>query len=284
MDYGARAREIGAELRDIRTQADYTQGDVGDLIGWTKVMVSRTERGLKRLSDNELSTILTTIGVTGPVSERLLKFARELPLRDWWETNLPEITKHLTRLLDYERTATRITTVGLSCIPSLLQTAGYQRAVLSSTDMFKKRIEAQVDIAEQRQSVLTTSDAVDLVGIIDESVLRRPVGGKAVMAEQLRHLVHIADRPNVTLHIIPTAIGAHPAQEGPYDLLEFRKIPAAVHIRQHHDGTFIEDAAKVEDYQRLTKLLLSASKDPDDSLRLIAASADRSDRSASRKH
>lgn len=275
MDYGARAREIGAELRDIRTQANYTQGDVGDLIGWTKVMVSRTERGLKRLSDNELSTILATLGVTGPVSERLLKFARELPQRDWWETDHPEITQQLATLLDLERTATRITTVGLTRVPDLLQTTGYLRALLAATDMHKKRIDAKAEILERRQHVLDDPEAVELVGVIDESVLRRTVGGKDVMGDQLRALLDAAERPNITVQVIPTSLGAHPAQTNPYDLLEFRKIPAVVHLPQHEDHGFVTAEDRVQDYQRLTRLLCSEAQPPEESLRKITAAAER---------
>src|SRR5699024_5279082 len=103
MDYGARAREIGAELREVRTQAGFTQGEVGKLIGWTKVIVSRTERGLKRLSDTELSTILMKLGAPETVSDRLLTYARELTLRDWWESGALEVSAPLRTVFDYER-------------------------------------------------------------------------------------------------------------------------------------------------------------------------------------
>ena len=141
--------------------------------------------------------------------------------------------------------------------------------------MHKKRIDAKAEILERRQHVLDDPEAVELVGVIDESVLRRTVGGKDVMGDQLRALLDAAERPNITVQVIPTSLGAHPAQTNPYDLLEFRKIPAAVHLPQHEDHGFVTAEDRVQDYQRLTRLLCSEAQPPEESLRMITAAAER---------
>lgn len=283
MDYGARAREIGAELREIRTQAQFTQGQVGELIGWTKVMVSRTERGLKRLSDTELSTILMKLGAPGAVSDRLLTYARELTLRDWWEGGSPEVSAPLRTVFDYERTAQRITEVGLNLIPQLLQTPDYLRCVLNTTAMDANLVDKQATIAERRQRVLTGKGAVELITILDEAAIRRHVGGRTVMAEQLRHLVRVANRPNVTVQLIPISAGAHPAQESPYELIEFHRIPAVVHFAHHDNTVLVDEATTVQNYRRLTRLVRESAMSPGETRRVLNETADRAERTSARQ-
>jgi Domain of unknown function (DUF5753) len=108
-------------------------------------------------------------------------------------------------------------------VPGLLQTADYTRAVraANSTDLTEDAIKRSVDFRLARQELLDRTSPPVLHFVVNETVLRRLVGGTQVMREQLRHIKEVARRPNVTVQVLPFKAGAHPAMTGSFTMLRF---------------------------------------------------------------
>jgi hypothetical protein len=147
-----------------------------------------------------------------------MTLAREAKQPAWWERyDLPYST-----YVGLEADAVAINCFQSSVVPGLLQTAGYAQAGHEgalprlSDDEIERRTEARLT----RQLLLTRPDPAALIAVLDEAVLHRAIGGARVMAAQLEYLIEAADLPNVTLQVIPFSIGAHPAVESNFNVLE----------------------------------------------------------------
>ncbi|MCI2420407.1 helix-turn-helix domain-containing protein [Saccharopolyspora sp. K220] len=274
MNGSARARGLGAELRQLRNQIGYKQEDVATRLGLSKATMSRVENGTKAVTEADVSAILAILGVTGEDRERLLKLAREQDQPGWWETGIPGLPKQLTGLLEFERDANQICCLDMILVPGLLQTSDYARAVMRGSGVEPADIEARVAIRIGRQEILTKPNAVGFRAFVDAGVLRRVVGGPQVMAKQLRHVAKMARRRNVTVQAIPEEVATHPGLEGSFVLLEFPKARSIVHLEQRRLGAFLDDPADVSDYANVLDTLERVAMSPADSAKLIATRVD----------
>ncbi|MEU6269252.1 helix-turn-helix domain-containing protein [Saccharopolyspora shandongensis] len=274
MNGSARARGLGAELRQLRNGSGYKQEEVAKRLGLSKATMSRIENGTKAVTEADVSAILAILGVTGEGRSRLLKLAREQDQPGWWETGIPGLPKQLTGLLEFERDASLIRCLDMILIPGLLQTSDYARAVMRGSGVEPADIEARVAIRLGRQEILTKPNGVAFRTFVDAGVLRRVVGGPRVMAEQLRYVVKIAKRRNVTIQVIPDEVAAHPGLEGSFVLLDFPKARPIVHLEQRRLGAFLDEPADVVDYAKVLDTLQRVAMSSADSAKLIAARAD----------
>ncbi len=148
---------------------------------------------------------------------------------------------------DLEAEATRIHKWELRCIPGLLQTESYARAIMR-TELLKEAQESldkDVKARIERQSILTQEKLPVVWIIIDESVLYRPYGN---MAEQLKHLAMLAARPNIIIQILPYSMNDHPGLNGPLTILEFSDSPSIAYAQGWGSGRLIENSADVSHY------------------------------------
>ncbi|PKW14118.1 helix-turn-helix domain-containing protein [Saccharopolyspora spinosa] len=274
MNGSARARGLGAELRQLRNQSGYKQEEVGKRLGLSKATMSRIENGTKTVTEADVSAILAILGVTGEDRNRLLKLAREQDQPGWWETGIPGLPKQLTGLLEFERDASLIRCLDMILVPGLLQTSDYARAVMRGSGVEPADIETRVAIRIGRQEILTKPNGVAFRSFVDAGVLRRVVGGPRVMAEQLRYVAKIAKRRNMMIQVIPEEVAAHPGLEGSFVLLEFPKARPIVHLEQRRLGAFLDEPADVADYANVLDTLQRVAMSPADSAKLIAARAD----------
>ncbi|TDD47911.1 helix-turn-helix domain-containing protein [Saccharopolyspora elongata] len=274
MNGSARARGLGAELRQLRNGSGYKQEEVAKRLGLSKATMSRIESGAKVVTEADVSAILAILGVTGEDRNRLLKLVREQDQPGWWETGVPGLPKQLTGLLGFERDASQISCLGMVLVPGLLQTSDYVRAVMRGSGVDAADIEARVAIRLGRQEILTKPTPVVFHALIDASVLRRVVGGPRVMTEQLRHILKMARRRNVTIQVIPEEVATHPGLEGSFVLLEFPKARSIVHLEQRRLGAFLDEPADVADYAKVLDTLQRVTLSPADSAKLIARRVD----------
>ncbi|MER5391832.1 helix-turn-helix transcriptional regulator [Saccharopolyspora sp. NPDC002686] len=274
MNGSARARGLGAELRQLRNDSGYKQEDVAKRLGLSKATMSRIENGTKAVTEADVSAILAILGVTGENRERLLKLAREQDQPGWWETGVPGLPKQLTGLLEFERDANQIRCLDMIVINGLLQTSDYARAVMLGSGVEPADVEARVAIRLGRQEILAKSNAVGFHTFVDAGVFRRVVGGPQVMAEQLRHVVKMARRRNVTVQVIPDDAATHPGLEGSFVLLDFPKSRSIVHLEQRRLGAFLDEPPDVADYANVLDTLQRVAMSPADSAKLITAWAD----------
>lgn len=192
------------ELRHARSAAGLSQEDLGKAINYSSSLISAVEKGQRPPTEEYLALVDRALG-TGGLFGRLLKEVVSLDwapvwLRDW---------------IVLEREATLIRWFEPSLVPGLLQTEAYARAVLGWGGLMDAaEVEQRVASRLERQEILARPKPPQFVAIIDESVLHRPVGGAAVMAEQCERLIADAQRPHIAVHILPVAAGGHAGLAG----------------------------------------------------------------------
>ncbi|HXT44354.1 MAG TPA: DUF5753 domain-containing protein, partial [Pseudonocardiaceae bacterium] len=148
---------------------------------------------------------------------------RKAKERDWWHKYDDVLPEWFEGYLGLEAEASKISTYESDLVPGLLQTEQYAAAVLGAFPLrtTPEEQERAVDLRRARQARLADNNALILDAVISETVLRRNVGGVAVMREQLEHLIRVTERPNVTVRLLPFASGAHAGLDGAFSVLEF---------------------------------------------------------------
>ncbi|WP_267594052.1 DUF5753 domain-containing protein [Carbonactinospora thermoautotrophica] len=181
-------------------------------------------------------------------------------------------------LISLEADAASIRTYQPRIVPGLLQTEVYVRAMIEAArvEMSPEEIETVVEVRLARQAVFTRQRPLRLWAVLDEAVLRRMVGGTEVMRDQLRHLVVMAKRQNVTLQVLPFAVGAPAWVHTPFVVLRFPE-PAdleVVYLENLTSGLYVEETAEVDRYTLMFDYLRAAALSPKESVALIAEVAD----------
>lgn len=232
-----RRRRLGAELKRCREAAGLTQQDVSRHFEWHAAKVTRIETARVAVTPRDVRDLLTLYNVRDQgYREALVELARLSRERTWW-TDYRDIMRP-GNFVGLEAAASSMRAWEPIIVPGLLQTEAYMRALIKtgrSTDT-PQQIDRRVALRLTRQSRLRGARPLELSAIIDESVLRRVIGGEDVMTEQLKHLIDTAGLPNVTLQILPFSAGEHPFLGGSAALLEFRETT-------HLDVVYLEGIA-----------------------------------------
>lgn len=217
-----RRRRLGAELKRCRENAKLTQEYVSRHFEWHAAKVTRIETARVTVTPRDVRDLLTLYGVDDePYREALLELARQSKERSWW-TDYRDVMRGA--YVGLEDGAAAMRSFEPLILPGLLQTRDYMAALMHSGRAgdppadIDRRIALRLQRQERR---LRGTRPIQLTAVIDESVLRRTIGGVTVMRDQLRHLVDIAQSPNVTIRVLPLDFGAHLFLSGPAALLEF---------------------------------------------------------------
>ena len=227
---------FGAELRFYRTQAGLSQTELGTLVNISHDVISKIETGQRAPAADfppRLDAVpeLDTRGALSRLWNRLRKSARNRAYPGWFD-----------RWPDAEARATALRTFELVVIPGLLQTDQYARAVLRTrigdTD---EQIDEMVAARMDRQAILHKDRPPTMWVVLDEGILRRPVGGPYVMREQLNRLAEAAHWPNVVIQVIPAGVGAHQGLNGgAFVIAEFADGPRVTYQDTAESGQIVE--------------------------------------------
>src|SRR5262249_16057005 len=197
--------------------------------GWrirsSESKISRMELGRVSFKERDIVDLLTLYGVNDQDErERLLALTRSANTPGWWHRYGDLLPNWFQSYLGLEASATMIRTYEVQFVPGLLQTAAYARAVilLAHAGAPAADIDRRVNLRMARQEILDRPERPQLWVVMDEAVLRRPVGGTEVMCQQLEALAEATKRPNVRLQIIPFHVGGHAAFGGAFTILRFR--------------------------------------------------------------
>lgn len=272
---GVGDRGLGMELRYYREKAGMSCAQVGGVLGWSANTISRLERGLRpETTAEEVSAILAAIGVTGQERDRIMRMAKGYREQGWWEGNKVHLTDQARTYLKFEARACRIIDVEPLLVPGLLQTADYCRALFDAFGVDPMRLEGRVARRLGRQAIITKPGAPELLFLVSELALRQPVGGPTVMARQVRRMIEEADRPNVSIRVLPAHVAAHPGMLGGFVVVEFADEPAVVHIEGRLSGMFPENPDEVAAYRLAAERLTELTADERQSVRLLHAIAE----------
>jgi transcriptional regulator with XRE-family HTH domain len=247
-----RARQLAAELRRLRA-ANFLTGDaVAVRLGWSPSKLSRIETGHTAITMPDLQRLLEAYEVSGTLYDRLVKLARAMSQRDWWDKYEDSVSEEYSTLLALEDDAESEFTYTQMVMPGLLQTEAYAREILASPAIPPGEVARRVTVRLTRQRVLTKDSPLEFVAVLDEACLRRQVGGAAIMAEQLSHIITMARLPNVTLQVMPFSAGYHEGLASAFRILRFPEEGATdVVYSEHMTGSlWIEQEGDVYRYVR----------------------------------
>jgi transcriptional regulator with XRE-family HTH domain len=221
-------RRLRAELRRIRQEADETQEQVAAAMDWSLSKLIRIENGSVGISTNDLKVLLGHYGIVADDRvEELIALAKAARERSWWSMYKDVASPRLLQFIEYEAAAMITRSFEPLLIPGLLQTEEYAREVIKefSGRPPKDRLDALVSLRLKRQELLKrTGPPPWFFFILDEGVVRRLVGGKDVMDGQIRHLIELASRDDVTIEVVPFSAGIRHGMQAPFVVVEF---PAA---------------------------------------------------------
>ena len=267
-----RRRRLGAELRRLREEAGLTIDRVAEALECSPSKVSRIETGQVSATPRDVRDMLGLYRVDDARLEAMVQVAREARQRGWWQ-KFVDVPDGVPAYVGLEAAATSIDVYMSLIVPALLQTPDYARAVIAAVrpDLPASEIDRRVELRLRRQELLDQERPPVMRVLLDDTLLRRPVGGPAVMAAQRRRLLADADRPAVTIQVLEVAAGAHAGMDGPFTIFGF-PAPAerdVVALDSAADALYLEGPEDVARYRRVFELLLPTARSPGDSAAII---------------
>jgi transcriptional regulator with XRE-family HTH domain len=260
---------LGAQLRQLRENAGVGREDAAEVIRGSVSKISRLELGRVGSKKRDVADLLSRYGVTDERRrESLLALADEANTPGWWHRYSGLLPEWFEIYIGLEEAATRIRTYEVQFVPGLMQTRGYARAVvrLGHPDASEDEVEQRVELRMRRQRLLTMDNPLMVWAVVDETALRRPMGGAEVMREQLRHLLELTALPNVTLQMVPFETGGHAAAGGPFTILRFAEaeLTDLVYLEQLTSALYLDKRRDVEDYSAvMDRLCVQAASSAD---------------------
>ena len=265
-----RRRELGALLRKLRTEKGLTVEQAADRLMVSMSKLSRMETGHGVVTPRDIRDLCDLYGVTDEAErDRMMKLAAEGRQRAWWQS----YDLGYDIYVGLEAEAVAISAFQSSVVHGLLQTADYARAGHNGampkieSDQIEKLIEAKLT----RQRILTQANPPQFAVVLDEAALHRMTGGRQVMAAQLARILEVAAQPNISVQVLPYELGAHPALESNFTILELPSpTPGLVFVEGLIGSVYLERADDLKRYDEIFHQLQSIALSPKDTARLIA--------------
>ncbi len=264
-----RRRRLAAELRRLRDATGLTREEVATRLEWSPAKVFRVETGRTRAHTNDIRLLLDMYGAGDDAREVLIQLARESRKRDWWHQYNDLLTGPF---VGFEAEAKSLSSYHNEVVHGLLQTENYARALMDAAPGVRpEEVERRLQVRMSRQQLLTREQPPRLWCVMNESVLRRLVGGAEVMREQLDHLVRMSELPSVTVQVLPFSVGAHPAVSGAFTLLGFPEPTDLdlVYIEGSTSTLFLEQSDDVKRHTLIFHHLQAQGLSPEKSVALI---------------
>ncbi len=267
-----RRRRLAAELRRLRHESGQSIEDVAVGLGWQPSKLSRIENRQVGISTADLRKLLVAYKVEDRAfRDELADMARRATERGWWQSFSSDVVPTaLANLIGLETEARTIRSYEPELVPGLLQTEAYARAIMRAwqPSWTAADIDRRVEIRLARQDVLRQAGASPQAScIINESVLRRTVGGNEVMHEQVEMLAKERDPANVTVQVLSFNSGAHPAMAGPFQILTFHDPGdlGIVHLESAMTAITLEQPEELRRYDEIWGSLQARALSPEDS-------------------
>jgi transcriptional regulator with XRE-family HTH domain len=276
----------GAQLRRFREQRGVTRAEAAEAIGAVDTTISRMELGRVALKEHSMTVLLSFYGVDDEQERAaFLERVRETNAHCWWQSYSDVTPNWLQRYLGLEETASVIQTYEAQWLPGLLQTEAYADAIirLGPHSQCDGEVARRVQLRLQRQQVLTRPDPPTLWAIIDEAALRRPVGGREVMHDQLEALAALVMKAsNVKIQVMPLSAGGHAGAGTSFTILSFphEDLWNLVYVEQLTTALYLDKRNDVDHYSYVMDRLSVEAANPRDTAGIIdriLADLDRAD-------
>jgi len=266
---------LGAQLRRLREAADVTPDQAGYEIRASRSKISRMEHGRVGFKDRDVTDLLTLYGITDEqMRARMLASARHANAPGWWSKYDDLLPDWFEQYLGLEGAASVIRTFELQFVHGLFQIEAYARAVtlLGHKTAPADEIDRRVSLRLKRQDIFASPEPPQAWSVMDEAVLRRSVGGRAVMRAQLERLAEVASLPQVTIQVVPFGGGGHAAAGGSFTILRFAEpeLPDVVYIEQLTSALYLDGREDVDHYREVMNELSTQALTPDRTARFLA--------------
>ncbi|MFD3453134.1 helix-turn-helix domain-containing protein [Streptomyces sp. NPDC058691] len=245
---------LGKRLQDLREKAGVSYEDAARALDVTHATIRRIEKAEVGLRIPYVEKLLQTYGVTEPAEiANFLELAREANRPGWWHRFRDVLPEWFSAFVSLEGEAELIRAYEPHYVPGLLQTPQYAEAVLRAgrPNASQEEIERGVALRVERQALLVRDQPPLLWVVIDETVLRRPIGGPEVMRGQVDRLIEACAMPQVRLQVMPFASGPHPAMYGPFHIFRFPlpELPDIAYAESLIGAVYLDDREDVSQFR-----------------------------------
>ncbi len=267
---------LGAQLRRLREAAGVSREDAGYHIRASGSKISRMELGRVSFKERDVTDLLEFYGVTDPAqTESLVQLTRDANAQPWWQRYQDVVPDWFQVYVGLEEAAQLIRIYEMQFVPGLLQTEEYARAVVlqGAPGLERAEVERRVALRMGRQKLLAKDNAPRLWAIVDEAALRRPMGGRDVLAAQIERLMDAVGEPNITLQVMPFRYGGHAAEGGAFTIMRFPEadLPDMVYMEYLTGALYLDKPDEVERYAAVMERLSVAGTSPDRTREILAA-------------
>jgi transcriptional regulator with XRE-family HTH domain len=265
--------QLGAHLRRLRKSRHVTRESAGWEIRASESKISRIELGRVAIKERDIADLLTLYGVAGEERIALLSLARQASRPAWWQRFADVMPPWFQSYLGLEDAASLIRSYEVQFVPGLLQTADYARAVieLGHAGASAAEIDRRIQLRQSRQQVFGRDEPPQLWAVIDEAVLRRPIGSSDVMRAQLEALIEASRRPHIHLQIVSAGAVDRAAACAPFAILRFAEPeqPDVVYVEQPTDALYLDNRGDVDDYAIAMAYICTIASPPDQTATIV---------------
>lgn len=273
-------RQLGRHLRDLRGRARLTVRAAAKALEWSEAKIWRIETGQVSLRSHDVETMCKVYGAPGDLAEALRGLAKETKGRGWWHAYGDVIPDGFDLYIGLEEAAERLSWYEAELVPGLFQTADYARALIKQSDPGRDdtEVDRRVHVRIERQNLLTRATAPPRVEVLlDEAVLRRPIGGTQVMGDQLKRLVELNELDTVSIHVVPFSAGLHDGiMSGPFVTLRFPPSgdgrdpePPTVYVEGFTGALYLDKPKEIDRYDGAFVSIRGSALDETSSMGLL---------------
>lgn len=267
-----RSRWLGERLRALREEAGISTLEVADFLQRDRSVVGRYETGEYPIRRADVYALLTYYSVEDEqVRSTLLDLCEDVWRKGWWDPYKEDVTKDFINLPWLESRTDELYVYQNMVIHGLSQTRAYAEAVIRNAESGAEedQIQRWVDLRIGRQKILFGDEPIRYAMVLEEPVLRRPIGGPEVMRRQLTHLLELGERENIDIRVMPTAHGAHSGHSGSFELFLMPEQFTNVAYVETLGGALYVESPGVERFEDAWDDLFNHALDPKRSAALI---------------
>jgi transcriptional regulator with XRE-family HTH domain len=265
---------LGRQLQALREKAGLSYQQAADAIYSSEWTIRRIEAGKGALKPLNIKSLLVTYGVTDVREiDAFLGLARDASRPGWWHTYSDVLPDWFKVAVGLEESASLIRAYEPQVVPGLLQTEGYVRAITAASFPSEQQGDSERRVALRlgRQDLLKRPAPPEYWVVLEETVLRRPIGGPKVMRGQIEYLIEAASLPNITVQVLPFAAGWHPAMYGMFNVFRFPDdaIPDVVYSEGLTSAYYLNKPEETGKYTEALDRMAAQAATPDQSISIL---------------
>ncbi len=265
---------LGRQLQALREKAGLSHQQAADSIYASEWTIRRIEAGKGSLKPLNIKSLLITDGITDVREiDAFLALARDASRPGWWHSYGDALPEWFKVAVGLEESASLIRAYEPQVVPGLLQTEAYVRAITAASFPAEQEEDSERRVALRlaRQQLLKRPAPPEYWVVLEETVLRRPIGGPAVMRGQIEHLIECAGRPNITIQVLPFTAGWHPAMYGMFWIYRFPDdtIPDVVYSEGLTSAYYLNKPEETSKYTQALDQMAAQAATPDQTVTIL---------------